>query len=437
MLIGFDASRAFISDRTGTENYSYQLLKTLAKIDRKNEYIVYVRPNSVIPAKLVPYPDTGAGIHTNKKWIPLSTDTSDQVWDERRDWPLNFHFKTITLPRLWTQVGLALQTFKDNLDVLFVPAHTLPIVRKLGLKTVITVHDLGSEYLPKTHQLKQRLYLSLMQKYQLKTATKIIAVSKATKQDLINRVGIQASKIGVIYEGFDKERFKIKDLRINNRLDSNILIQYGLEKNSYFLFVGTVQPRKNLERVIRAFFSFAPLRGAERRSNLKKRLPRPLGARNDEIQLVIAGSKGWLSDNIYKLPKTLGIENRVKFLGYVPDKDLPALYSEAIALVFPSLFEGFGLPILEAQACACPVITSNISSMPEVAGKGAILVDPYDIDDIAKGMERVKDQGERGKLKSVSSEASLIKTGFENIKRFSWEKCAKETMTILEQVARN
>ena len=146
-----------------------------------------------------------------------------------------------------------------------------------------------------------------------------------------------------------------------------------------------------------------------------------LVAQNDKLQLVIAGSKGWLSNKIYKLPKRLGIEHKVKFLGYVADEKLPALYSGAKALLFPSLFEGFGLPILEAQACGCPVLTSNTSSMPEVAGKGAIYVDPYNIDDIVKGMERLKREGERGKL---------IKAGFENIKRFSWEKCARETLRV-------
>src|SRR3989304_9456219 len=141
MTIGFDGSRAFVKNRSGTENYSYQLLKTILKIDKKNKYINYTKDNL--------------------KW-----------------------------PRFWTQAGLALKTFTDRLDILFIPAHTLPIIRRPGLKTVVTVHDLGSEYLPSMHQLKQRLYLSFMQKFQLKGATKIIAVSKATKEDLIKKIGI-------------------------------------------------------------------------------------------------------------------------------------------------------------------------------------------------------------------------------------------------------
>lgn len=366
MVVGFDGSRAFTKNRTGTENYSYQILLHLAKIDRKNNYLVFLRP----------------GIEIDHKW------------------PDNFKFIVIDFKRLWTQVGLALQTFKEPLDVLFVPAHTLPIIRKPGLKTVVTVHDLGSEYLPKTHQLKQRLYLSFMQKAQLRRATKLIAVSNATKLDLVKKVGIDQKKIGVVYEGFDKNLFK--QMRVDTLVNS--LRQFNLKPKSYFLFIGTVQPRKNIERLIRAF------------ANISKSL---------SYDLVIAGSKGWLSDEIYKLPKNLGIESRVKFLGYVDDKSLPVLYSGAIALTFPSLFEGFGLPIIEAQACGCPVITSNVSSMAEVAGHGAILVDPYDTSDIVKGMEEVINN-ERRKM--------VIKAGRENIKRFSWEKAARETLKVLEEV---
>lgn len=350
MVIGFDGSRVFQKEPTGTENYSYQLLKALAKIDKKNQYIVYLRSPSL-------------------------------TW---RGWPSNFQFSVLSFKYLWTQGGLALQTFKDKLDCLFVPAHTVPLIRKPGLKTVVTVHDLGSEYLPSMHQLKQRLYLGFMQKFQLKTATRIIAVSKSTKSDIIHKLSIQPSKISVVYEGYDKDKFKSQKSR----------------GKSYFLFVGTVQPRKNLERIIYAI------------------------AKTQET-LIIAGQRGWISDEIYKLPKKLGIEERVKFVGYVPDCDLPALYSGAKALLFPSLFEGFGLPILEAQACGCPVVTSNVSSMPEAAGKGAVYVNPYDVDDIVKGMGRVKREGERVKL---------IKAGFENIKRFSWEKCARETLHVLENL---
>ncbi len=226
MIIGFDGSRAFIKSRTGTEEYSYQLLKSLAKIDKKNIYKIFVGDDFV----------------------------------KEGNWPDNFHFiRTpslqaplikISLPRLWTQVGLSSKSFFEDLDILFVPSHTLPIIRKPGLKTVVTVHDLGSEYLPKSHQVKQRLYLGLMQRHQLKGATKLIAVSKATREDLVKKIGINPKKISVVYEGYDEELFKpAKSDHVRD-----VLRSYGIEKDRYFLFVGTIQPRKNLTRLIEAFY---------------------------------------------------------------------------------------------------------------------------------------------------------------------------------------
>src|SRR3990167_6682608 len=182
MIIGIDGSRAFLKDKTGTENYSYQLLKALAKleqssfsskIDSKNQYIVYLRTQG----------------------------------DALRGWSGNFKFVELKWPRLWTQVGLARQTFKDKLDILFIPAHTSPLIHRPGLKTVVTVHDLGAEYLPNMHQLKQRLYLKMVTRYQLKNASYLIAVSKATKKHLTEKVGIESKKIKVVYEGVNRELF--------------------------------------------------------------------------------------------------------------------------------------------------------------------------------------------------------------------------------------
>lgn len=362
MLIGFDASRAFNKNRTGTENYSFQILSNILKIDHTNNYHIYIRP-------FVEVPDLA--VHP-------------------------YNFITIPFPRLWTQAGLALQTFKDkDLDVLFVPSHTLPLIRRPALKTVITVHDLGAEYLPQTHQLKQRLYLKLMTNYQLKTATHIIAVSEATKKDLIQKAGIPQEKISVIYEGYNKELFRPK---------KPVSAAYP-----YFLFVGTIQPRKNLDRLIKAYAKF---------------LQHP-SVTTHPPQLVLVGAKGWLSDTIYKLPSQLGLEDKIKFLGYVPDKDLPKLYQEALALVFPSLFEGFGLPILEAMASGCPVLTSNLSSLPEAAGKAGLLVNPYSEEEVSQGLIQIMDGKTREKL---------IQAGLQQVKKFSWQKAARETLKILFEV---
>lgn len=398
MIIGYDGSRAFTNNRTGTENYSYQILWHLAQIDQTNSYHIYLRPNTQV----------------------------DSAY-----WPDNFLFQVVPYPRLWTQAGLSKKTFLDkDIDVLFVPSHTLPLIRRPNLKTVVTMHDLGAEYLPATHQLKQKLYLKLMTYYQLKSATQIVAVSQATKNDIINKVGISREKISVIYEGFDQEQFK----PLKNDVLRNTLKDYDIELNNYFMFVGTIQPRKNLERLIRAYAHSLKCHPEEQRDEgspacvSRKQVKRFFAnAQNDNIKLVLAGSKGWLSDEIYALPQKLGIEKQVKFLGFVPDEKLPALYSGAKALLFPSLFEGFGLPVLEAMACGCPVITSNTSSLPEVAGNAALLVDPYNEEEIAQAIYRITAEPKLGQ--------NLKDKGFTQIKKFSWEKAARETLRILEKTA--
>lgn len=409
MTIGIDGSRAFVEGRTGTENYSYQLIKNLSLIDTKNKqslrfadakrsYLIYIRPGQ----------------------------------NPGKDWPDNFKFVTINLPRLWTQLGLAYRTFTDRLDVLFIPSHTLPLIRKPGLKTVITIHDLGAEYLPAMHQLKQLLYLKLMTHYQVKTATKVISVSEATKKDLISKVGIKQSKVEVVYEGVDKSVFK----KISNDVLNNIVKKYDLERGKYFLFVGTIQPRKNLERLIVAFSKFLTQAdtvneqvssinyqlSSEREQNTKYQI------KNTEFKLILVGNKGWKSEGIYQLPRDLGIEDQVKFLGRIPDQDLVGLYNGALGLTYPSLFEGFGLPILEAFACSCPVITSNTSSMPEVAGNSAILVNPEKEEEIFKAMIQIYADD---RLRS-----SLINKGILRLGRFDWKETAKRTIEILERTAK-
>ncbi|MCL4367539.1 glycosyltransferase family 4 protein [Patescibacteria group bacterium] len=399
MTIGFDASRAFINHRTGTENYSYQILYHLSKIDQQNKYLVYLRP--------------GANLAKIKRL---------------HKWPANFSFQIINYHFLWTQLGLAKRTFTDHLDVLFVPAHTLPILHQPGLKTVMTVHDLGSEFLPQTHQLKQRLYLNFTTHSQIKSASLVIAVSQATKKDILKKVTIDPKKITVVYEGFDQQLFK----PVSNDQLLNTLRHFNLVDKDYFLFVGTIQPRKNLHNLILAYQAFLQNFSAQqhqginithsqtgKNSHLKSWQPQPKTAQLP--YLILAGTKGWLAEKIYQLPQHLGITDKVKFLGFVPDHDLPALYSGARAFLFPSLFEGFGLPILESMACGCPVLTSNSSSMPEVAGEAAILVNPNSVESITQGINKIYNQPPGKQL------------GFQQAEQFSWEQAARQTLAVLEK----
>ncbi len=373
MKIGFDASRAFHGEATGTENYSQQLLHEMLSIDTENEYYVYTR----IPREKIKYK-----FSQNAKVV------------------------FINQPYLWTQWGLAKQTFKDPLDVLFVPSHTLPLIRKPGLKTVMTVHDLGAEYLPASHQLKQQLYLKFITRYQLQTASHLIAVSKSTKNDLLKKTGVKEANISVIYEG----------VNLSDDLPSEVVIhktlrKFELSRHKYFLYVGTIQPRKNLIRLIEAFSLF---------------LIENKAGEND-MKLVIAGKPGWDYQDIISLPKQLGIADKVVFTGRVDDSQLKSLYISALALTYPSLFEGFGLPILEAYFFGLPVITSNTSSMPEVAGKGAILVNPEEVNGIMRAMQELYLDSDK--------RHELVRHGKEQLKKFSWSEAARQTIKVLETTA--
>ena len=216
MRIGIDASRAFVDNPTGTERYSYEVITRLLKLPeaKKHTWILYVRPQFLI---------------SNFKFL-----NNDQMFKCP-----NVQIREIPLSRLWTQVGLAARTWVDDLDVLWVPAHTLPVLRKPGIRTVVTVHGLEYEWLPEYENWLQRWYLPLSTKYAVMSASRIIAVSEFTKRQLVERLGADERKIAVIHEGVTRQRLETSVQR--------------LVKGKYLLFVGTIQPRKNLVRLIEAF----------------------------------------------------------------------------------------------------------------------------------------------------------------------------------------
>jgi glycosyltransferase involved in cell wall biosynthesis len=298
---------------------------------------------------------------------------------------------------------------------LFIPAHTIPLIRRPDLKTVVTIHDVGfQEYLETYQRWWGRLYEGRVSNYAARNATHLIAVSESTKKDLVEKVGVASEKITVIYEGVNHGIFRqqfIDSPKANRRLQANLAIEqlrrkYGID-GDYLLFVGTVQPRKNLARLIDAF------------SLLTSHFPL--------LNLVIVGKKGWLSDEVYAAPQKFGVGERVKFLGYVPTEDIVSLMNGAKAFVFPSLYEGFGLVVLEAMACGCPVVASNISSLPEVVEDAGILVDPYRVEDIARGVKEVLElNGEERQ--------NLVQKGLVQARKFTWEKAARETVKIFTLV---
>jgi glycosyltransferase involved in cell wall biosynthesis len=368
MLIGIDASRAATQERTGTENYSLQLIRHLLALESGHRYRLYFnRPPTV-------------------ELFPMRAD---------------LELRVMPFPRLWTHLRLSWEMARQPPDVLFVPAHVLPLVHPRS--SVVTVHDLGYRHYPEAHPLLDRLYLDLSTRYNARAARRVIAVSQATQDDLVQHYGIEPDKITVVYSGWDERMRPVED----EATIEGVKARYHV-RGEYVLYVGTLQPRKNLGRLLEAF------------GLLRKR-----AQRGEAPGLVIAGRKGWLYDQITQQVERLGLESEVVFPGYVPQDDLPALLSGARLFVFPSLYEGFGLPVLEAMACGTPVLCSNVSSLPEVAGDAALLVDPLDVKGMAKAMNRLlQDEGLR---------TELVERGYRQVRQFSWERCARETLAVLEE----
>ena len=282
-------------------------------------------------------------------------------------------------------------------DLLFVPAHVLPLLHpRLSL---VTVHDLGYRRFPRAHPLPQRLYLELSTRWSSRAATHLLADSKATKADLVTYYGTPPAKVTVAYPGYDESLTPVRDPAAIAAVKQRYHVS-----GDYFLYLGTIQPRKNLARLIAAFAQLT----------------------DRSTTLLLAGKPGWLYRDLFAQVRRLGLENRVRFPGYVAQADKAALISGATAFVFPSLYEGFGLPVLEAQACGCPVICANSSSLPEVAGEGALLVDPTDTAALSAAMTSL--------LTDHRRRASLAERGLSNLNRFSWEECARTVLTVIDAI---
>lgn len=368
MRIGIDASRAFVENPTGTERYSYEVITRILKLPEASahEFVLYVRE---IPS--------------------LKSQIS------------NFKFQVIPLKFLWTQEGLAWRTWTDNLDVLWVPAHTLPVVRRAGLRTVVTIHGIEYEWLPAYENLLQRWYLPLSTQYAVKSAQKIIAVSEFTKRQLVERLGADPKKIRVVYEGVTNTSPSNPSPNLGEGRKGGVLKKFGLTSQDYLLFIGTVQPRKNLQRLITAF------------AILKSQIPNP------NLKLVICGKLGWGYEEVVEMAKKHG----VIITGYINEAERYSLLRNALVYVQPSITEGFGLPVLEAMAVGIPVVSSRGGALTEVVGDAGLLFNPYDVKDMAKKLLVT--------IRDNSLRLVLTKRGYERVRKFSWDKAARETYKIL------
>jgi len=357
MIIGIDGSRAFLKQRTGIEEYSYQVIKNLRQESEGHEVFLYVRKNQAIDFEI----------------------------------PENWTVKKIGWIRLWTQAGLSLEMFLHPVDVLFVPAHTAPWIHPA--KTIVTMHGLEYEMVPKAYSWWERLYMRASIKNSCRWASKIISVSENTKKDLMRLYRVPEEKISVVYEGYEKE------LRISNSESRNFD-----EHNPYLLFVGRLEERKNIVGIVKTF------------EILKEKYGLP-------HKLLLAGKGGYGYDKIKSQISNLKYQNDIVMPGFVKDEDKFELMAGADVFLFPTFYEGFGIPVLEAQSAGVPVVASNVSSLPEVAGDAALLVDPEKPEEIADSVHSlISDKG----LKD-----DIIRKGYENVNRFSWEKCAREIAIIL------
>lgn len=304
------------------------------------------------------------------------------------------------LERLWYRLHLPLwiEMWTGPVDLFHQPDFVLPRSRP-GTPTILTVHDLSFVREPDSVMPGMTRHLNMWVPWSVKRADQVIAVSEATRQDLIELYHTPPEKITVIHHGVTPE-FK----PVENPFDLAAVCQkYALDKTPFVLTLGTIQPRKNYRRLVQAFAQIDP-----------------------PFTLVIAGNKGWHYDTIFKEVQELGLENRVYFPDFVDDSDLPALYSAASLFVYPSLYEGFGLPALEAMACGTPVVASNQSSLPEVVGEAGVLVDPRDVGAIAEAMSRV--------LSDESLNRQLSETGRRRAAHFSWDKVAADLLNLYETV---
>ncbi len=312
------------------------------------------------------------------------------------------------IPRLFfEQILLPRKCRKLKIDLIYSSHYTIPYFTRI--KRVVAFHDMTFYLFPELHQKIKLIYFKTLLPLSTRKSSGIITISESTKNDMIKRFKhINTNKITVIHLGVDFFKEKEKDL---DSPCEKFLERYGLTAGEYFLFVGTLEPRKNIISIIKAFHHVR-----QTDETYKKR-----------YKLVIVGRKGWFYDEIFETVKKLLMEDAVIFTGYVSEEEKQALLLKAFLFVYPSFYEGFGIPILEAMASGVPVITGNVSALPEVAGDAAILVNPLQWQEISTAMAKLlSDQ----RLYEKLSQKSLTQA-----KKFTWEKTAKKTLALFKKIA--
>jgi glycosyltransferase involved in cell wall biosynthesis len=386
--IGIDITSA-IRQGAGIGRFTRELIRAFLALDSPYEYVLFAAsgglPRAVTESRLAYV--TQPAITRHLKFAICNLQFLSDDW----------------LHRIWhrARLPIPIEAAMGRVDLFHEPDFVLPPTLP-HTPTVLTVHDLTFVRDPESAFPRLRRYLNRVVPRSVAHATHVLADSAATKNDLIELFHTSPDKITVLYGGVDARFAPVED---PERL-SAVRTRYGIGPDPFILGIGTLQPRKNFQRLVQAF------------SNIKYQ--------SSNIKLVIAGGKGWLYDEIFAEVKRLGLESYVLFPGFVDDDDLPALYSAAAVLAFPSIYEGFGLPILEAMACGTPVVTSVTSSLPELAGDAALLVEPTDVDAIAAAMHCL--------LQEADLRRKLVAAGFDQARKFTWEKAAMQLLDVYESL---
>ena len=391
MRIWIDGYEANVPQRLGSSQIAFELLKHLEKLDQKNDYSI-----------LLPSP-------------PM-----DDLPKTREGW----RYKILKPAKLWTRIALplALYSSRKKPDLIFSPTHYIP--RFSPVKRLVTIFDLSFIHFPEMFNKKDLWQLKNWTKFSVKNADFIITISKNTRDDIIKEYGVNKNKISLAYPGFDESAFhKIFDRNKIKKIQS----KYKTGSN-YILYIGTIQPRKNLIRLIEAFSRIvSSVKGQE--STKKQSRFSTLATSN--LKLVIVGKttglgrQAWMFEETLEAPKKFGVEDEVILTGFVPTKDLPYLINGAMAFIQPSLYEGFGIPVVEAMVCGVPVLVSNTSSLPEVVGKAGIMFDPYSVTQIEQAIRTV--------LSDKKIRDKYAKLSLKQAKKFSWRKMARVVLDVFEK----
>jgi glycosyltransferase involved in cell wall biosynthesis len=366
MLIGVDASRANIANKTGVEWYSYNLINVIKKIDQNNQYILY---------------------------------SQDELKDELGNLPDNFKSKVLLwkFSKLWTQLRLFWQANLDRNKILFIPAGVIPIIPIKLYKTITTIHDVCFLDFPEYYSKRELMMQKIGLKLAILFAKKIITVSNFTKEKIIKYTKCNPNKLSVVHLGYDKKKYKIiDDIELKNKVRK----KYDLPEK-FILFIGRIEEKKNIINQVKAF--------------------QKLREKYKDYYFVLIGKRGYKYDEINEELFKNDLHRNVIELGWVDDSDISIIINMANVFMYVTGYEGFGLPILEAQACSIPVITSQDSAQPEIAGEAALYSSPSNILGIYENLIKVIEN--RDNIKE-----ELIKKGLINIEKFSWEKCARETI---------